>query len=434
MNDFFLKTAFHNVLTGKLSDFCGLFIFAVFWSVVFPRYRLWVFVSTALLFIYWKSAHASPVIGLVSDYVFKINRTIDPTDLIALSMLLLAWRFLENGPVFFITNSLVRQLSAFFIALVTVFSFCATSQQRYVQSFDQPQYLLFKSDAPADSGANTKPFEYYQFDSLLVVKVNELYTTRRPVADDDYDKNVTLKDLDREILAGNPAISLPAPGKITSLTINAGQEQHAVRFNGGRLDGKFISTRAGKVVIEGFYKKGIPDSTWTFRDITSKEITKQTFINGERTEVKRFEGTKLLSAETINTRADRKLHKAVQIGLLVLCMAATIFLLIRNYRKTFPARLELRPIGKWLLCLVSPFVIWLLYFGIGVLLNDFTADIFETMATIMFMFSVTCPLMFVAVFWIRLRQPVDPLLYCLLFALAGSIWAAFRTLTVLSIN
>ncbi len=30
INDFFLKAAFHNTFTGKLSDFSGLFIFPIF--------------------------------------------------------------------------------------------------------------------------------------------------------------------------------------------------------------------------------------------------------------------------------------------------------------------------------------------------------------------------------------------------------------------
>jgi len=35
LNDFYLKFEYHNWLTGKLSDFCGLFIFPVFWSAIF---------------------------------------------------------------------------------------------------------------------------------------------------------------------------------------------------------------------------------------------------------------------------------------------------------------------------------------------------------------------------------------------------------------
>ena len=40
LNDFVLKSAAPGFVTGKLSDFCGLFAFAVFWSVLLPGSRL----------------------------------------------------------------------------------------------------------------------------------------------------------------------------------------------------------------------------------------------------------------------------------------------------------------------------------------------------------------------------------------------------------
>lgn len=52
VNDFLLKAIFHNALTGKLSDFCGLFIFPIFWSAVFPRFKSWVFILSGILFIF----------------------------------------------------------------------------------------------------------------------------------------------------------------------------------------------------------------------------------------------------------------------------------------------------------------------------------------------------------------------------------------------
>ena len=62
LNDFVLKPAFHNALTGKLSDFAGLFLFAVFWIAVFPRHRGLVVLATAAGFVFWKSPAAQPLI------------------------------------------------------------------------------------------------------------------------------------------------------------------------------------------------------------------------------------------------------------------------------------------------------------------------------------------------------------------------------------
>ncbi len=44
MNDFVFKELFHNWLTGKLSDFAGLFIFPLFWSALFPKRKALIFV------------------------------------------------------------------------------------------------------------------------------------------------------------------------------------------------------------------------------------------------------------------------------------------------------------------------------------------------------------------------------------------------------
>ena len=37
LNDFIFKEMYGNWLTGKLSDFTGLFIFPLFWTALFPK-------------------------------------------------------------------------------------------------------------------------------------------------------------------------------------------------------------------------------------------------------------------------------------------------------------------------------------------------------------------------------------------------------------
>ena len=51
MNDFYLKYAFSNVLTGKLSDFAGLFIFPFFFSAVKPQSKKTIYLATAAVFV-----------------------------------------------------------------------------------------------------------------------------------------------------------------------------------------------------------------------------------------------------------------------------------------------------------------------------------------------------------------------------------------------
>jgi len=90
LNDFFLKTIFHNYLTGKLSDVCGLFIFHIFWAVFFPKHKAQLFFATALLFTLYKSPYSNSFIEFFSTSFFPIQRIVDVSDLIALAMLPIA--------------------------------------------------------------------------------------------------------------------------------------------------------------------------------------------------------------------------------------------------------------------------------------------------------------------------------------------------------
>jgi hypothetical protein len=415
-NDFLLKPAFHNIFTGKLSDFCGLFIFPLFWSALFPKRKLWIFIFTGLLFIYWKSNYSSAFIEFFSTHIFSIQRVVDPTDLIALLVLPLAWYGYKKDLEIHILNPFLRQISPYFIAVITFFSFCATSQPRYVQSFNQPQYVLLKSDVMPDSNSYGSDFKVYKFDSLLAVEVYQIFTSSRAARNDDYNKNLMVKNLEREVfntLSGHK--SLMTPGRITLLTVKTPYYEDWLRFSGGRLDGKFIRKSGDKVVIEGVYKNGIEDSIWTFRDTSSNVVTKKTFINGERTREEEFKAS-------INTRADAIRIKYIQIGVLTLLMIGMGVLLVKNYRTTYPERLKMKTVWKWLLCLLLPVMVFLIQLGITLLLSDYNRDIFEMLGMMFLIYIITFPLFIIAFFGIKLRKGIDILWYCLLFALAYSIF------------
>jgi len=135
----------------------------------------------------------------------------------------------------------------------------------------QPQYVLLRS---AVTPHNDSPYEYefYKKDTLLVVKVNQMFI-HKSVRRDDYNKNRLVKDLDKEVLmAFADSASLIPPGNVTSLSINTVEGENSLRFYGSRLDGRFSRTKNGKTVIKGFYKMGLEDSTWTFRDTSSTHV------------------------------------------------------------------------------------------------------------------------------------------------------------------
>lgn len=126
LNDFIFKETFHNFITGKLSDVCGLFIFPIFFSVFYPAKKLRIYALTLLLFIYWKSTYSQTFINIFNELsFFKIARTVDYTDLLALSILPVSYKYFnEKGKKLYLRNKLPK-----FVSLVCLFSFIATVEQ-----------------------------------------------------------------------------------------------------------------------------------------------------------------------------------------------------------------------------------------------------------------------------------------------------------------
>lgn len=431
LNDFYLKEVYHNQFTGKLSDICGLFIFPIFWSVLKPKYKSEIFIGTALFFIYWKSVYSQSFIDFFSRTFFRIERTVDLGDLFTLPVIAIAWFFLKSRPQNLKTKVWQLKLNPYVVAAIAVFSFYSTSQPRYLQSFDQPQYILLKSGTSVDS-LQYSGFGFYKFDSLLAVKIDEIYTSRRPVKNDDYNKNLEINKLDEEItqIIGTNTQKI-ATGTITSLKIETPEGEDFVRFSGGRLDGKFMRKKDGKTIIEGLYKNGIEDSVWIFRDLKGHTVSKITFVNGERTNILHFKNNKSVKSENIGTRSDTVRNKGIQIAVLVLLWIAALYLIIKNYRQS-SEKLVLKKLWKWLLCLSLPLIVWSLHFSLSLLLGDFHYDIFMVFAFGLVTYFVTCPLFFVVVFWIKLSKQIDVLWYCLLFALSFSIWIEINIFLSLS--
>ncbi len=123
LNDFILKQQFHNGLTGKLSDFAGLFIFPLFWAAFFPRRRFFIYVMTAAAFVVWKSTYSQPLIESWNSLPFVfIGRTVDYSDFLALVALPFSFAYGR------IPSGIPSPRSAIYlIAVISMFAFIATS-------------------------------------------------------------------------------------------------------------------------------------------------------------------------------------------------------------------------------------------------------------------------------------------------------------------
>ncbi|TFF40938.1 hypothetical protein [Mucilaginibacter psychrotolerans] len=125
INDWYCKPNFHNVLTGKLSDFAGLFAFAYFLGALWPRRVLLVHTATLVLFMVWKSPLAQPFIDSLNGAGVPIDRVVDYSDYVALLVLPLSY-YLFNASGSYCLKPVLRNL----VICFSVLSFVATSMVR----------------------------------------------------------------------------------------------------------------------------------------------------------------------------------------------------------------------------------------------------------------------------------------------------------------
>jgi hypothetical protein len=123
LNDMLLKPLYHNWLTGKLSDFAGLAAFAIFFTGLLPNKKRLVFITTALLFIWWKSPLSQPFMFVCNNFFhLPVARVVDYTDYMALLVLPVAWQIKPVNPVGFYKRAAAKMLG-----VASIFAFCATS-------------------------------------------------------------------------------------------------------------------------------------------------------------------------------------------------------------------------------------------------------------------------------------------------------------------
>ncbi len=122
-NDFYLKNLFGNTLTGKLSDFTGLFAFPFFFSCIFTTWKKIIHIATLFLFVWWKSSVSQPFIDFINGFGIPIGRVVDFTDNVALlSVVISYFIFIKD-----FNYRAIKPIWQFSIMILTAFSFTATS-------------------------------------------------------------------------------------------------------------------------------------------------------------------------------------------------------------------------------------------------------------------------------------------------------------------
>lgn len=203
LNDHVLKAAYPGWLTGKLSDFAGLYVMALFCYAVLGRYfrsnrsLLLLHIGIGLAFVIWKTAPVEVIFIEVSKIISipLPSRVKDASDLTALAILPLSYyhirRFRKLPQVLLSLPVLKRALSAG-VLLLAGFAIIATySGKRYEirPNIEQKTYMTWPEiretfeKVLAQNNVmikNSHPVDDTTFSYKLDFKIAEQKDSRKP--------------------------------------------------------------------------------------------------------------------------------------------------------------------------------------------------------------------------------------------------------------
>ncbi|AEE53124.1 hypothetical protein [Haliscomenobacter hydrossis] len=197
INDWVLKTTFHNALTGKLSDFAGLFALPYFLSTFFPKRKLLIHLIIGLMFILWKSECIQAVIDLVNTWGIALGRTVDPSDNIALVSTIISYGLFERIRAYPLRLILYKTIAVFSVLSFLATSFPKQTLQKFVSidktyrfNFSRRElisrlnmvqikniYVLNQYSGEADFDASKNIFHWHgQKDTLAMILDDEKFS------------------------------------------------------------------------------------------------------------------------------------------------------------------------------------------------------------------------------------------------------------------
>jgi len=127
LNDHYYKEAYPSWITGKLSDFAGIFLIVLLLRSIAPNHIHKITAGVIIIFAFWKSTYSQPLIDSINAYSsIKIGRVVDLTDLLAFSMIPVAHFVSTYGHKYKINLNLVELLKIPVI-IATVLAITGTS-------------------------------------------------------------------------------------------------------------------------------------------------------------------------------------------------------------------------------------------------------------------------------------------------------------------
>jgi hypothetical protein len=128
LNDWWLKAAYPGWVSGKLSDFAGVAIVALLFLAAYPHRKHTIYFAISITFLWWKSSASDTFIQFFNDLgLFRIRRTVDFTDLIALLVLPICELTVVKIECFVIPWPNVQRLLVYPVAAIALVALMASS-------------------------------------------------------------------------------------------------------------------------------------------------------------------------------------------------------------------------------------------------------------------------------------------------------------------
>ena len=191
INDHYLKSYYPNMITGKLSDFVGLFIFPIFLSAILPVRTKTNYFLAAFIFIVWNSPVVEHLIQFGKSIGIPLHRTVDPTDLLALFVLPFSYLYLQE-----IQKEEIRK-KHFRIPLLTV-SFIVLTSTTLAPNFGTDLNKKYKINATKSELIKEIEKMNLELTSEIQNEIDTTYIIRNLIVDGDTvirHANFTIKEI-----------------------------------------------------------------------------------------------------------------------------------------------------------------------------------------------------------------------------------------------
>ena len=253
LNDFYLKYEVANFVTGKLSDFAGLFVFSSFFSALVPKKKSEVYVITALFFFFWKSPCSNILIDTWNSFeFFRAGRTVDYSDLVALTVLPFSYWYFWVSPYCSGNKTTFHSSFSIPIVILSVFAFTATTLVSERNLFFEDTFFVEENHTQIEKILRQNP----AVRDLQVRRDDEIFDTNKyPEIKTDrnvyfFDFNLNVRTCDSELTTmGFVVIEREGYSEIRGGTVEFKCKSYESSQNTNALDKSYIQD--GRTLFRG---------------------------------------------------------------------------------------------------------------------------------------------------------------------------------------